>query len=69
LFTKAVENGLIFDIINGRFYAGDDNEFVMYSISHIYSWDSDKTSAIADIKKAGANTISIVLSRGYHGKG
>ncbi|WP_346742667.1 cellulase family glycosylhydrolase [Spongiactinospora sp. TRM90649] len=38
--------------------------FVMRGVSHPHAWFRDRTTALADIKSLGANTVRIVLSGG-----
>ncbi len=58
-----------FHITSGKLYDGNNNEFVMVGVSHAHCWYTDRTSALADIKRTGANTVRVVLSAGKHGEG
>ncbi|GGM87423.1 hypothetical protein GCM10007977_106730 [Dactylosporangium sucinum] len=42
---------------------GDGSPFVMRGISHPYAWMQDQRQAFADIKRLGANTVRVVLTR------
>ncbi|MBN2738514.1 MAG: cellulase family glycosylhydrolase [Spirochaetales bacterium] len=58
-----------FYIKNGRLYDANDNEFVMFGVSHAHTWYTNRTSAIADIARVGANALRVVLSAGKHDEG
>jgi mannan endo-1,4-beta-mannosidase len=51
--------------ISGRnLLDANGNNFIMRGISHAHCWYTDRTSAFADIKSVGANTVRVVLSGG-----
>ncbi|MBN1696585.1 MAG: cellulase family glycosylhydrolase [Spirochaetales bacterium] len=68
-FCTGLQAYVGFRVNNGWLYDGNGNQFVMYGISHAHCWYTDRTSALADIKRAGANTVRVVLSAGQHGEG
>jgi mannan endo-1,4-beta-mannosidase len=53
-----------FTISNGKLYDANGNEFIMRGVSHAHTWFSSQTSAFANIKSLGANTVRVVLSGG-----
>jgi mannan endo-1,4-beta-mannosidase len=53
-----------FHIANGRLLDANGNDFIIRGISHPHAWYPQRTSAFADIKVAGANSVRVVLSGG-----
>ncbi|WP_433218410.1 cellulase family glycosylhydrolase [Dactylosporangium sp. CS-047395] len=53
-----------FTVSNGRLYDANGNEFVMRGVSHAHTWYQSQTSAFANIKALGANTVRVVLATG-----
>ncbi|WP_426511467.1 cellulase family glycosylhydrolase [Dactylosporangium sp. McL0621] len=53
-----------FTVSNGRLYDANGNEFVMRGVSHAHTWYPTQTSAFANIKALGANTVRVVLATG-----
>jgi mannan endo-1,4-beta-mannosidase len=60
--AHAAEDG--FHIINGRLLDANGNDFIIRGISHPHVWFPQRTSAFADIKVVGANSVRVVLSGG-----
>ena len=51
--------------ISGRnLVDANGNNFIIRGISHAHTWYPDQTSAFANIKATGANTVRVVLSGG-----
>ncbi|ATB37764.1 Endo-1,4-beta-xylanase A precursor [Cystobacter fuscus] len=53
-----------FHIANGRLLDANGNDFIIRGISHPHAWFQQRTSAFADIKVVGANSVRVVLSGG-----
>ncbi|MFY0574927.1 cellulase family glycosylhydrolase [Cystobacter fuscus] len=53
-----------FHIANGRLLDANGNDFIIRGISHPHAWFPQRTSAFADIKVVGANSVRVVLSGG-----
>lgn len=64
--AQAATNNSI-HVENGKLYSAGQ-QFIPQGINHAYQWYKDKNSSIADIAKAGANTVRVVLSGGRYGK-
>jgi mannan endo-1,4-beta-mannosidase len=68
--TLTLQAEIGFHVQNGRLYDANNNEFIIYGISHAHCWYSDRTTqALTDIRNVGANTVRVVLSAGKHGEG
>jgi mannan endo-1,4-beta-mannosidase len=53
-----------FTVGGGRLLDANGNPFVMRGVSHPHAWYTSQTSAFANIKALGANTVRVVLSGG-----
>ncbi|MGY6651569.1 cellulase family glycosylhydrolase [Amycolatopsis sp. TRM77291] len=53
-----------FHVSGGELYESNGAEFVMRGVNHAHTWYPQRTSAPADIKALGANTVRVVLASG-----
>lgn len=51
-------------VSGGRILEANGNDFVMRGVNHPHTWFPTRTTAFADIKSLGANTVRVVLSSG-----
>lgn len=53
-----------FYVSNGRLYDANGQDFVMRGINHPFVWFQSQNSSFANMKRAGANTVRVVLDQG-----
>ncbi|WP_410657282.1 cellulase family glycosylhydrolase [Amycolatopsis sp. lyj-112] len=53
-----------FRVSGGKLYESNGAEFVMRGVNHAHTWYQQQTSALADTKALGANTVRVVLASG-----
>ncbi|MBE1573483.1 cellulase family glycosylhydrolase [Amycolatopsis roodepoortensis] len=53
-----------FHVSGGKLYESNGAEFVLRGVNHAHTWYPQRTSALADIKALGANTVRVVLASG-----
>ncbi len=51
-------------VVGRNIVEANGSTFVMRGVNHAHTWYTNRTSSIADIKAAGANTVRVVLSGG-----
>ena len=53
-----------FYISGGKLYDANNKAFVMRGVNHAFIWFQGRNSSFADIKRAGANTVRVVIDQG-----